>query len=99
MALARLTPEHYSALARTENNRIAPLLTIRSCARYRARWPGEDGPRRQTMEWPTWFGYAAVWTTIVKMEWPTWFGYAAVTTSIVTCAMRTMVPLRILSLV
>jgi CRP/FNR family transcriptional regulator, cyclic AMP receptor protein len=51
------------------------------------------------MEWPTWFGYAAVWTTIVKMEWPTWFGYAAVTTSIVTCAMRTMVPLRILSLV
>jgi CRP/FNR family transcriptional regulator, cyclic AMP receptor protein len=34
-----------------------------------------------------------------EMEWPVWFGYAAVATSVVTCAMRTMVPLRILSMV
>jgi hypothetical protein len=33
------------------------------------------------------------------MEWPTWFGYAAVLSSVVTCWMRTMVPLRVVSMV
>jgi CRP/FNR family transcriptional regulator, cyclic AMP receptor protein len=31
-------------------------------------------------------------------EWPMWFGYAAVISSIVTCAMKTMIPLRIVSM-
>ena len=31
-------------------------------------------------------------------EWPMWFGYAAVASSIVTCAMKTMIPLRIVSM-
>ena len=31
-------------------------------------------------------------------EWPIWFGYAAVISSIITCAMKTMIPLRIVSM-
>ncbi|HZP68786.1 MAG TPA: cyclic nucleotide-binding domain-containing protein [Pseudolabrys sp.] len=31
-------------------------------------------------------------------EWPMWFGYAAVISSIITCAMKTMIPLRIVSM-
>jgi hypothetical protein len=31
-------------------------------------------------------------------EWPMWFGYAAVVASIVTCAMKTMIPLRVVSM-
>ena len=31
-------------------------------------------------------------------EWPVWFGYAAVISSIITCAMKTMIPLRIVSM-
>jgi hypothetical protein len=31
-------------------------------------------------------------------EWPMWFGYAAVIASIITCAMKTMIPLRIVSM-
>ncbi len=31
-------------------------------------------------------------------EWPMWFGYAAVASSIITCAMKTMIPLRIVSM-
>ena len=31
-------------------------------------------------------------------EWPMWFGYAAVVSSIVTCAMKTMIPLRVVSM-
>ena len=31
-------------------------------------------------------------------EWPMWFGYAAVASSIVTCAMKTMIPLRVVSM-
>ena len=34
-----------------------------------------------------------------SVEWPQWFGYAAVVSSIVTCWMRTMIPLRIVSMV
>jgi CRP-like cAMP-binding protein len=34
-----------------------------------------------------------------SIEWPMWFGYAAVASSILTCAMKTMIPLRIVSLV
>ncbi len=33
------------------------------------------------------------------MDWPAWFGYAAVLSSVITCAMRTMMPLRIVSMV
>ena len=31
-------------------------------------------------------------------EWPIWFGYAAVISSIITCAMKRMIPLRIVSI-
>lgn len=31
-------------------------------------------------------------------EWPMWFGYAAVASSVITCAMKTMIPLRIVSM-
>lgn len=31
-------------------------------------------------------------------EWPMWFGYAAVIASIITCAMKTMIPLRVVSM-
>jgi len=31
-------------------------------------------------------------------EWPMWFGYAAVASSIITCAMKTMIPLRVVSM-
>src|SRR4029078_6151850 len=31
-------------------------------------------------------------------EWRMWFGYAAVASSIVTCAMKTMIPLRVVSM-
>jgi hypothetical protein len=34
-----------------------------------------------------------------QMHWSMWFGYLAAASSIVTCAMRTMVPLRIVSMV
>ena len=34
-----------------------------------------------------------------SVEWPMWFGFAAVASSIVTCAMKTMIPLRIVSMV
>jgi CRP/FNR family transcriptional regulator, cyclic AMP receptor protein len=34
-----------------------------------------------------------------SIEWPMWFGFAAVAASIVTCAMKTMIPLRIVSMV
>ncbi len=36
---------------------------------------------------------------IMGIEWPMWFGYAAVLASIVTCAMKTMIPLRIVSMI
>ena len=36
---------------------------------------------------------------IRSVEWPVWFGYAAVLASIVTCAMKTMIPLRIVSMI
>ena len=36
---------------------------------------------------------------IRNVEWPMWFGYAAVLASVVTCAMKTMIPLRIVSMV
>ena len=32
------------------------------------------------------------------MHWSMWFGYLAAASSIVTCAMKTMVPLRIVSM-
>lgn len=35
---------------------------------------------------------------IKHTEWPMWFGYAAVASSIVTCAMKTMIPLRVVSM-
>jgi len=35
---------------------------------------------------------------IKHTEWPMWFGYAAVVSSIVTCAMKTMIPLRVVSM-
>jgi CRP/FNR family cyclic AMP-dependent transcriptional regulator len=31
-------------------------------------------------------------------EWPTWFAYAAVVSSVITCAMKTMIPLRVVSM-
>lgn len=31
-------------------------------------------------------------------EWPIWVGYAAVAASVVTCAMKTMIPLRVVSM-
>jgi CRP/FNR family transcriptional regulator, cyclic AMP receptor protein len=31
-------------------------------------------------------------------EWPMWFGYAAVASSVITCAMKTMIPLRVVSM-
>jgi CRP-like cAMP-binding protein len=34
-----------------------------------------------------------------SVEWPIWFGYAAVASSIITCAMKTMIPLRVVSMV
>jgi CRP/FNR family transcriptional regulator, cyclic AMP receptor protein len=34
-----------------------------------------------------------------SIEWPMWFGYAAVASSVLTCAMKTMIPLRIVSMV
>jgi Cyclic nucleotide-binding domain len=34
-----------------------------------------------------------------NIHWPMWFGYAAVVTSVVTCAMKTMIPLRLVSMV
>ena len=33
-----------------------------------------------------------------SIHWPMWFGYAAVATSVVTCAMKTMIPLRAVSI-
>ena len=36
---------------------------------------------------------------ISSVTWPQWFGYAAVLASIVTCAMKTMIPLRVVSMV
>jgi hypothetical protein len=36
---------------------------------------------------------------LVHTEWPMWFGYAAVAASIVTCAMKTMIPLRFVSMI
>ena len=33
------------------------------------------------------------------IEWPMWFGYAAVVSSVLTCAMKTMIPLRVVSMV
>ncbi|HEY7231032.1 MAG TPA: cyclic nucleotide-binding domain-containing protein [Pseudolabrys sp.] len=35
---------------------------------------------------------------LTHTEWPMWFGYAAVISSIITCAMKTMIPLRIVSM-
>ena len=34
-----------------------------------------------------------------NIEWPMWFGYAAVASSVLTCAMKTMIPLRVVSMV
>jgi CRP/FNR family cyclic AMP-dependent transcriptional regulator len=34
-----------------------------------------------------------------SVEWPMWFGYAAVASSIITCWMKTMIPLRVVSMV
>ena len=34
-----------------------------------------------------------------NIEWPMWFGYAAVASSILTCAMKTIIPLRVVSMV
>jgi CRP/FNR family transcriptional regulator, cyclic AMP receptor protein len=48
------------------------------------------------MSWPTWFGYLV---DIEKISWFTWFGYLAVLSSVVTCAMKTMIPLRAVSMV
>lgn len=36
---------------------------------------------------------------ISSVPWPQWFGYAAVVASIVTCAMKTMIPLRVVSMI
>ena len=36
---------------------------------------------------------------ISSVSWPQWFGYAAVVASVVTCAMKTMIPLRVVSMV
>jgi len=36
---------------------------------------------------------------LVHTEWPMWFGYAAVAASIVTCAMKTMIPLWVGSMI
>jgi len=36
---------------------------------------------------------------ISSITWPQWFGYAAVLASVVTCAMKTMIPLRVVSMV
>ena len=36
---------------------------------------------------------------IRSVEWPVWFGYAAVVASVVTCAMKTMIPLRVVSMI
>ena len=36
---------------------------------------------------------------ISSVTWPQWFGYAAVLASVVTCAMKTMIPLRVVSMV
>ena len=36
---------------------------------------------------------------IRSVEWPVWFGYAAVLSSIITCAMKTMIPLRVVSMI
>jgi hypothetical protein len=36
---------------------------------------------------------------ITSVTWPQWFGYAAVVASIITCAMKTMIPLRIVSMI
>jgi len=36
---------------------------------------------------------------ISSVTWPQWFGYAAVVASVVTCAMKTMIPLRIVSMI
>ena len=36
---------------------------------------------------------------ISSVTWPQWFGYAAVLASIVICAMKTMIPLRVVSMV
>lgn len=33
-----------------------------------------------------------------QTEWPTWFAYAAVVSSVITCAMKTMIPLRVVSM-
>ena len=36
---------------------------------------------------------------ISSVTWPQWFGYAAVVASVITCAMKTMIPLRIVSMI
>jgi hypothetical protein len=36
---------------------------------------------------------------IASVTWPQWFGYAAVVASVITCAMKTMIPLRVVSMV
>jgi CRP/FNR family cyclic AMP-dependent transcriptional regulator len=36
---------------------------------------------------------------ISSVTWPQWFGYAAVVASVVTCAMKTMIPLRVVSMI
>ena len=36
---------------------------------------------------------------ISGVTWPQWFGYAAVVASVVTCAMKTMIPLRVVSMI
>lgn len=36
---------------------------------------------------------------ISNVPWPQWFGYAAVVASVITCAMKTMIPLRIVSMI
>jgi hypothetical protein len=47
--------------------------------------------REDAMHWPDWLTQLT--------DWPTWFGYTAMVFGVVTCWMRTMMPLRVISMV
>jgi hypothetical protein len=76
---------------------ITPSRFMAGLARGGERGTMEAGPAGSQGQRGFIGGATMDWLTSV--EWPTWFGFAAVAASIVTCAMKTMIPLRVVSMI
>ena len=71
-----------------------PIAMIRRpCCGPRGKWMEFFGSQAAKI------GAGTTMKWLKSVEWPMWFGYAAVAASIVTCWMKTMIPLRIVSMV